>query len=34
MYALNHPNIIHIFNHFEDDEYVYLVLEYAAGGLN
>lgn len=31
MYSINHPNIIKLYNHFEDDSYVYLVIEYAPG---
>lgn len=31
MYRLAHPNILKIINHFEDDDAVYLVLEYAEG---
>ena len=33
MYSLNHDNIIKLYNHFEDDTSVYLVLEYAPGVL-
>jgi serine/threonine protein kinase len=32
MYSLNHPNIIKIYNHFEDEVSIFLVLEYAAQG--
>ena len=32
MYSLNHEHIIKVFNHFEDDDYFYLVLEYAPRG--
>jgi len=32
MYALNHEHIIKLFNHYEDDEHFYLVLEYAPKG--
>lgn len=32
MYSLNHEHIIKLYNHFEDDEYFYLVLEYAPKG--
>jgi serine/threonine protein kinase len=32
MYALNHPHIVKLYNHFEDDKNFYLVLELAAGG--
>ncbi len=31
MYALNHENIIKLYNHFEDDNYVYLIIEFATG---
>lgn len=29
MYELNHPNIIKLYNHFEDDFSIYFVLEFA-----
>ncbi len=32
MYSLNHEHIIKLFNHFEDDEHFYLVLELAPKG--
>ncbi|KRX08685.1 Protein kinase-like domain [Pseudocohnilembus persalinus] len=32
MYQLNHPNILKLYNHFEDDKSIYLVLELAQGG--
>ena len=32
MYQVQHPNIIKLFNHFEDDESIYLVMELATGG--
>lgn len=32
MYTLNHPNIIKLHNHFEDDNNVYLIMELAEGG--
>ena len=32
MYKMYHDNIIKIINHFEDQQNVYLVLEYAPGG--
>ena len=32
MYSLNNPYIIKLYNHFEDDTSIYLVLEYAEGG--
>lgn len=31
MYGLNHENIIKLHNHFEDDELIYLVIEFAPG---
>jgi hypothetical protein len=32
MYSLDHPNIIKLYNHFEDERSVFLVLECALGG--
>eukprot|EP00331_Platyophrya_macrostoma_P008449 CAMPEP_0176431400 /NCGR_PEP_ID=MMETSP0127-20121128/14795_1 /TAXON_ID=938130 /ORGANISM="Platyophrya macrostoma, Strain WH" /LENGTH=538 /DNA_ID=CAMNT_0017813411 /DNA_START=70 /DNA_END=1686 /DNA_ORIENTATION=- len=32
MYSLQHDHIIKLYNHFEDDEHIYLVIEYASGG--
>lgn len=32
MYKLNHPNIVKLFTHFEDDENIYLVMELATNG--
>lgn len=32
MYSLNHPHIIKLYNHFEDEVSIYLVLEYAGKG--
>lgn len=32
MYQLNHENIIKLYNHFEDDINIYLILEFATGG--
>ncbi len=32
MYSLNHPHIIKLYNHFEDEDSFYLVMEYAAKG--
>ena len=32
MYKLNHPHIIKLINHFEDDENVYLIMELGAKG--
>lgn len=29
MYSIDHPNIIKLYNHFEEEEYIYLVMEYA-----
>ena len=31
MYTLNHDNIVKIFNHFEEETHIYLVIEYAEG---
>jgi serine/threonine protein kinase len=33
MYSLNHPYILKLYNHFEDDLKIYLVLEIAPGVL-
>ena len=32
MYSLNHPYIIKLYNHFEDSEFCYLLLEYCPNG--
>ena len=32
MYKMYHKNIIKMINHFEDNQNVYLILEYASGG--
>ncbi|EGR29754.1 hypothetical protein IMG5_149050 [Ichthyophthirius multifiliis] len=32
MYTLDHPNIIKLYNHFEEEKSIFLVLEYAGGG--
>lgn len=32
MYQLKHPHIIKLFNHFEDSEHFYLIMELAEGG--
>jgi len=32
MYSLNHKNIIRLYNHFEDEKNIYLVIEFASGG--
>ncbi len=34
LYALQHPNIIKLYNHYEDEENVTLVLEYGYGSLD
>lgn len=34
MYSLQHEHIIKLFNHFEDDEHIYLIIEYASGVIN
>ena len=31
-YLFDHKNIIKLYNHFEDDKNVYLLLEFASGG--
>lgn len=32
MYSLNSPHIIKLYNHFEDEVSIYLVIEFAAKG--
>jgi len=32
MYKLNHPYIVKLYNHYEDDDSFYLILEYAPKG--
>jgi len=32
MYSLSHENIVKLFNHFEDDNNIYLIIDYAPGG--
>jgi len=32
MYQLNHPHIIKLFNHFEEDKNVFLITEFARQG--
>jgi serine/threonine protein kinase len=32
MYFIEHPNIIKLYNHFEDEDHIFLELEYAPGG--
>jgi Protein kinase domain. len=34
MYGLYHPNIIKLYNHFEENDYIYLIIEYAEGVIN
>ena len=31
-YNLDHPNIIKLYNHYEEEEFIYLILECATGG--
>jgi len=31
MYSLSHPNIVKLYNHFEDNYKIYLLLEYISG---
>lgn len=31
MYSLNHPYILKLYNHFEDDINLYLILEFVSG---
>ena len=32
MYRINHPNIVKLYSHFEDENYCYLVMEYIKNG--
>ena len=32
MKLLNHPHIVHLEDYFEDDEYIYIIMEYLSGG--
>ena len=32
MYKINHPNVVKLFGHFEDNNYCYLVMEYISKG--
>lgn len=32
MYSLDHPNILKLHSHFEDEDYVYLILDYVEKG--
>lgn len=34
MYSLNHPFVLKLYNHFEDDTNIYLVLEFVSGVRN
>lgn len=31
MYGLHHANIVKLFNHFEENDYIYLIIEFAEG---
>ena len=31
MYSLNHENIVKLYNHFEDEKNVYMILEFVQG---
>lgn len=31
MYSLNHDNIVKLYNHFEDEKNVYMILEFVQG---
>ena len=31
-YQLNHPNILKLYNHYEDDQNIYLILQYCCKG--
>ena len=32
MYRINHPNIVKLYGHFEDNTYCYFIMEYMSGG--
>lgn len=32
-YLLSHPNIIKLYSHFEDEYHIFLLMEYAEGGI-
>ncbi len=32
MERISHPNIVEFYDHFTDDKYIYLVLEFLSGG--
>ena len=32
MKLLNHPHIVHLEDYFEDDEFIYIIMEYLSGG--
>ena len=34
MYSLDHNNIIRLYNHFEENDHVYLIIEFAQGVSN
>ena len=34
MYSLDHLNIIKIFSHFEENDFIYLIIEFAEGVYN
>ena len=31
MYMLDHPNILKLYNHFEDNKFIYLIMELIKG---
>ena len=33
MYMLDHKNLLKLYNHFEDNQWLYLIMELAKGGL-
>ena len=32
-YELDHPNIIKLYTHFDDEYHIFLLMEYAEGGI-
>ncbi|MCQ2819128.1 MAG: protein kinase [archaeon] len=32
MYKIRHPNVVHLYGHFEDDKYIYFIMEYVDKG--
>lgn len=32
-YMLDHPNIIKLYGHFDDEYHIFLLMEYAEGGI-